>query len=64
MYGTRRAATNWQAHYTKVLINNGFTVGIADNCTFHHPKKDIYCIVHGDDFISTGPSSSLKWLKE
>ena len=24
MYGTRRAATNWQTHYTKVLVQNGF----------------------------------------
>ena len=29
MYGTRSAATNWQAHYTKVLVQNGFTVGVA-----------------------------------
>ena len=26
MYGTRSAATNWQAHYTKMLVQNGFTV--------------------------------------
>ena len=29
MYGTRRAATNWQTHYTKVLVQNGFVTGIA-----------------------------------
>ena len=63
MYGTRRAATNWQAHYTKVLIQNGFVTGIANNCTFHNEEKNIYCMVHGDDFVSTGSESSLKWLE-
>ena len=40
MYGTRRAATNWQTHYTKVLVQNGFTTGVANNCTFYNPEKD------------------------
>ena len=31
MYGTRRAATNWQTHYTTVLVQNGFTTGLANN---------------------------------
>ena len=39
MYGTRRAATNWQSHYTKVLVQNGFTTGIANNCTFYNETK-------------------------
>ncbi len=29
MYGTRRAATNWQAHYISVLLKNGFVFGVA-----------------------------------
>ena len=62
MYGTRRAATNWQSHYTKVLVQNGFTVGLANCVTFYHPQKYIYCMVHGDDFVTTGPSDSLDWF--
>ena len=64
MYGTRRAATNWQAHYTNVLTQSGFTVGVANNCTFFHPQKKIYCMVHGDDFISTATGESLKWFED
>ena len=64
MYGTRSAATNWQAHYTKVLVQNGFTVGLANNCTFYNEQKQIHCMVHGDDFISTGPDESLKWMEQ
>ena len=47
MYGTRRAATNWQTHYTKILVQNGFITGYANNCTFHNPTKDVYCMVQG-----------------
>lgn len=63
MYGTRRAATNWQAHHTKVLVQNGFTVGLANCVTFHTAQKEIYCMVHGDDFVTTGPAESLDWFK-
>ena len=63
MYGTRRAATDWQTHYTKILVQNGFVTGYANHCTFYNPTKDIYCMVHGDDFVSTGTDSSLKWLE-
>ena len=44
MCGTRRAASNWQAHYTNVLKKVGFTVGVANNCTFYHPRKLIQCM--------------------
>ena len=64
MYGTRSAATNWQAHYTKVLFQNGFVVGLANNCTFYNQQTEIYCMAHGDDFISTGPDESLKWMEQ
>ena len=64
MYGTRRAATNWQVHYTKVLVQNGFTVGLANCVTFHNEAKRIYCMVHGDDFVTTGPKESRNWFKD
>ena len=63
MYGTRRAATNWQTHYTKVLVQNGFTTGLANNCTFYNPEKYIYCMVHGDDFVAVGEDEDVEWFK-
>ena len=63
MYGTRRVATNWQAHYTRDILNNGFKVGIANNCTFYNEQRHIYCMVHGDDFISTATDECLLWLE-
>ena len=37
--------------------------GWANNCTFYNEQKDIYCMLHGDDFVSTGTDDSLKWLE-
>ena len=64
MYGARRAVNNWQSHYTNVLKKVGLGVGVANNCTFDHPQKQIHCMAHGDDLISTGPASSLKWFEK
>ena len=45
----------------KVLVPNGFTTGVANNCTFYHPQKRLDSMVHGDDCMSTGSGSRLKW---
>ena len=30
----------------------------------HHPSRQILWLVHGDDFVSVGDATDLKWLKE
>ena len=64
MYGTRRAATNWQNHYTNVLVKMGFEIGTVNPCMFYHKARDIHRIVHGDDFLSTASKVNLKWMKK
>ena len=59
MYGTRDAASNWEAEYTKGLIADGFVPGVASPCAFYHPALDVRCVVHGDDFTFLGTDSSL-----
>eukprot|EP00973_Karenia_brevis_P007173 972762-Karenia_brevis.AAC.1 len=54
MYGTRNAALNWQQCVTQAFVNNGFSVGRSSPCIFHHRQRDIWTMIHGDDFISTG----------
>ena len=54
MYGTRKAAINWQQHYTNVLAKLGFSTGLANPCIFYHSTRYIYTMVHGDDFVSVG----------
>ena len=31
---------------------------------YHHPTKQIRCLVHGDDFVSVGDPRSLNWMKD
>ena len=62
LYGTRDAAQNWAETYTALLKSLGFVVGMASPCNFHHPTRNISTSVHGDDFTSTGPEASLRWL--
>jgi hypothetical protein len=64
MYGTRPAAMNWQKCYTDLLIANGFTAAISCACMFYHYQKDISVFVHGDDFVSAGSDTNLKWFKK
>ena len=63
MYGTREAATNWEDHYADWLTSHGFTRGKASVCIFCNHRRQIRTVVHGDDFVSTGPASQIEWLR-
>lgn len=63
LYGTRDAAANWQEEVAKAMKKMGFTQGIYNPCTYHHKTKKIKTLVHGDDFVSTGPRSQLIWME-
>ena len=45
------------------LIEAGFTRGVGHPAVFHHAEKDIWTLVHGDDYCSAGTASSLDWLQ-
>ena len=64
MYGTRMAADGWQEEYSTSLIAFGFTQGDACPNLFRHAEKGIVTSVHGDDFTSSGPATSLDWLEK
>ena len=64
MYGTRMAADGWQEEYSTTLVALGFTQGDACPNLFRHAEKGIVASVHGDDFTSSGPASSLDWLEK
>ena len=49
MYGTRDAAQNWEAEYTEMLQEAGFSQGKYSACVFYHEKRKIRVVVHGDD---------------
>ena len=64
MYGTRDAAQNWQAAFSQQLVSNGFARGNASPCVFYREARGIRTFVHGDDYVSVGMPSQLKWLEE
>ena len=59
MYGTRDAGAIWEETYTKVLLDMGFTQGLASPCTFRHDAWGIALVIHGDDFTALGTDAAL-----
>ena len=59
MYGCRDAGAIWENVYSDALVAMGFQQGKASPCCFYHPKWELSCVVHGDDFTCLGVSSSL-----
>ena len=63
IYGTRDAATNWTDEYTRVLVDIlGFVKGESSPFSFHHVKRNIKVVVHGDDFVSEAKKSDFLWF--
>ena len=62
LYGTRDAAQNWEAEYTKTLASLGFRVGQACPCAFWHEGRDIRVVVHGDDFTILSNEDGIRWV--
>ena len=64
MYGTRDAALNWALEYGDTLRKAGYEQGKSNPCLFHHKKKDVSIMVHGDDFVAVGPNQHLDHVKQ
>ena len=62
MYGTLDAAQRWAEHYTRILVEAGFVKGAASPCHFFHPSRNIYMLVHGDDFLAVADDAELTWV--
>ena len=59
LYGTRDAPKRWEAFLAEQLVALGFMKGRASPCCYFHAKLGVRCIVHGDDFVLTGPAWAL-----
>ena len=51
LYCTLDAAERWGEHYADTLLKGAFIRGSASPCHFYHAELDIWCLVHGDDFV-------------
>ena len=63
LYGTRDAAANFQVEVAKVMKKAGFVVSKASPSVYYHPGRDLKCLVHGDDFISSGSVDDVRWFR-
>ena len=59
MCGTRMARM-----CSTLLVGLGFKQGASCPNLFYHEGKSVRCSVHGDDFTSVRPRSSLDWLED
>ena len=64
LYGTRDGAVNWQDTLSNHLVEAGFIRGVGHPAVFMHVERDIWLMVHGDDYLSAAVKSSLDWLEE
>ena len=64
LYGTRDAALNWQETLSERLVNIGYKRGGGFPSVFAHLEKDLWTLVHGDDYFSAGLKESLTCLEE
>ena len=66
MYGMRPEASAWEADYSMKLEAFGMETGVANPTVFHHPGKEMRCVVHGDgdDFTFLGWEEDLGEMAE
>ena len=63
LYGTRRASYLWGEKISTEFTKPG-TLTRAKGCgqLYFNKEKQLVTVVHGDDFITTGPDASLQWF--
>ena len=54
MYGTRQAAAAWQREVESTMGEIDMHPGISSPCVFHHSRKNLRAVIHGDDFTLLG----------
>ena len=62
MYGTKAAAQKWQKKVQETMAALGFSIGKASPVLFCHPQS-LKCLVHGDDFVVSGETTNLVWMR-
>ena len=63
LYGIQDAARAWQNLLAEHLKDLGFVRGIGHPCVFYHPTWGVKALVHGDDYVSSGPEAGLDKLR-
>ena len=62
LYGTRDAARYWEDELRRTFTKLGFVPGSSSPSLYWHPVRELRTFIHGDDIVSCGPETSLRWL--
>ena len=63
VYGTKDAGQIWESCYSEALMDMGFIQGAGSPCCFHHPSRNLHCVVHGDDFSYMGLDEDIDFYE-
>ena len=63
MYGTRSAPLMWQKVVKQQMKELGFCESVVMPCLYYHPGRDMFVVVHVDDFLCSGELKDLTWLR-
>ena len=64
LYGMRPAASVWEKHCSKTLVDMGFAKGVTAATVFYDKARDVRCVVHGDDFTFLGWEEDLHDVRD
>ena len=62
LYGTRDAASSWEAEVRKVMELFGLEIGKSCPCLYKNESTDVALLVHGDDIVFCGPQKEFDRL--
>ena len=57
------ALSGWQECLAEHLSSIGFKRGISNPCIYLHELRQQGCLVHGDDYATSGTQSELVWMQ-
>ena len=63
LYGTRKAAHNWDKKWQRVIIDSGFVIVPLSSAIVCCRECELCGFVHGDDIIVTCDSMQLAWIE-
>lgn len=55
LYGLKQSAFHWYDDFKATLKNNGFFPTVSDVCVYTNKEKDVFVLLHVDDFFVMGP---------
>ena len=64
LYGMQPAASAWEKHYSKTRGDMGFAKGLTAAIVFYDKAREIWCMVHRDDFTFLGWEEDLNDVRD